>query len=177
MVDTLLIAICSISIIAWFVQEKFARTEVNNRLNQVISKDAVLPIEQLQTEVVVDWNQWLLKALFVMWIGWAVSVVMVKDGDFAFVLVMLTLLSGVISGLDTIIFSKSRSVYTESKAVVDHLAKYTQQQREGLSFWLRQEMEIGEYAKSFFPVLAAVLVLRSFIVEPFQIPSGSMVPT
>lgn len=34
-----------------------------------------------------------------------------------------------------------------------------------------------EYARSFFPVLLIVLVLRSFIVEPFRIPSGSMIPT
>jgi len=36
---------------------------------------------------------------------------------------------------------------------------------------------IVEYAKSFFPVLLFVLVLRSFIVEPFRIPSSSMMPT
>lgn len=34
-----------------------------------------------------------------------------------------------------------------------------------------------EYAKSFFPVLFVVLVLRSFVIEPFRIPSGSMKPT
>ena len=34
-----------------------------------------------------------------------------------------------------------------------------------------------EYAKAFFPVLLAVLVLRSFVAEPFRIPSASMVPT
>ena len=34
-----------------------------------------------------------------------------------------------------------------------------------------------EYGKSFFPVILIVFVLRSFLVEPFKIPSGSMVPT
>ena len=35
----------------------------------------------------------------------------------------------------------------------------------------------AEYSQSFFPVLALVFVLRSFLIEPFQIPSGSMIPT
>ncbi|AWL00738.1 signal peptidase I [Stutzerimonas stutzeri] len=42
---------------------------------------------------------------------------------------------------------------------------------------LNKEPLLIEYGKSFFPVLAIVLVLRSFLVEPFQIPSGSMIPT
>ncbi len=40
-----------------------------------------------------------------------------------------------------------------------------------------REPVLVEYSKSFFPVLFIVFVLRSFIVEPFQIPSSSMVPT
>jgi signal peptidase I len=36
---------------------------------------------------------------------------------------------------------------------------------------------VVEYARSFFPVILAVFLLRSFLVEPFKIPSGSMLPT
>lgn len=38
-------------------------------------------------------------------------------------------------------------------------------------------ISVFEYLGSFFPVFLIVLVIRSFIVEPFRIPSGSMIPT
>jgi signal peptidase I len=41
----------------------------------------------------------------------------------------------------------------------------------------KQEPWWVEYSKSFFPVILAVFLLRSFLVEPFKIPSGSMLPT
>ena len=40
-----------------------------------------------------------------------------------------------------------------------------------------KEPILVEYSRSLFPVILAVLVLRSFLVEPFRIPSGSMMPT
>ncbi len=44
-------------------------------------------------------------------------------------------------------------------------------------FWIRTDRGAIEYTASLAPVLGIVLVLRSFIIEPFQIPSSSMVPT
>jgi len=40
-----------------------------------------------------------------------------------------------------------------------------------------KEPILVEYARSFFPVVLIVLLLRSFLAEPFRIPSGSMMPT
>lgn len=75
--------------------------------------------------------------------------------DFALVLVIATLVTGAIWLLDKLVLRKKRR-----QRLGDH--------QPGL---------LVEYSNSFFPVLALVLVLRSFLFEPFQIPSGSMLPT
>jgi signal peptidase I len=102
---------------------------------------------------------------------------LIKDGDFAFVLVMLTLLSGVIAGLDRWWFFRRRRNFIEAQPVAAYLERFSAEQADEARGRAVMERIIAEYGRSFFPVLAIVLVLRSFVVEPFQIPSSSMVPT
>lgn len=72
-------------------------------------------------------------------------------------LVILTLVTGIVWALDKWVWKRSP-------------------REEGL---LDENSEGGliETARSFFPVLAIVLVLRTFVAEPFRIPSGSMIPS
>ena len=72
--------------------------------------------------------------------------------NFALILVVLTLSSGFIYLLDVLFFAKRRKDKKDPGKLI-------------------------EYSRSFFPVFLIVLLLRSFLVEPFRIPSGSLEPT
>ncbi|HEU4517065.1 MAG TPA: signal peptidase I [Steroidobacteraceae bacterium] len=74
--------------------------------------------------------------------------------DFSFVLVALAAVTGAIWGVDHWLFEERRRARGAAKEPV-----------------------IVDYARSFFPVILVVLVLRSFLYEPFRIPSDSMMPT
>ena len=72
-------------------------------------------------------------------------------------LVVLTLATGIIWLLDRLFFARRRA---EKAGLLEE-----------------KEPVVIDYAKAFFPVLAVVLILRSFVAEPFRIPSSSMMPT
>jgi signal peptidase I len=103
------------------------------------------------------------------------------DIDFPLILVILVFGSGLIWLLDVIFLAPGRRrVLDELKTAYPEWEQDgSAQRREYLSRSPDAESEptVVEYAKSFFPVLLVVFVLRSFLVEPFQIPSSSMVPT
>jgi signal peptidase I len=76
--------------------------------------------------------------------------------DFALILVIICVLSGLVWAADALWWRRAR------------------QARQGEA---AREPVVVEYARSFFPIILIVLVVRSFAFEPFRIPSGSMMPT
>ena len=79
--------------------------------------------------------------------------------DFSAVLLALVCISGAIWAIDSLFFAPARPVPEGASDDELHLPV------------------LVDYARSFFPIFLIVLVLRSFLVEPFRIPSGSMMPT
>ena len=107
-------------------------------------------------------------------------------GNFALILFVLMLVTGVIWCLDVFSWSKQRRLKADA-ALAEFDARVARLSGEGIksdtngraelqAALLRQPTWI-EYSGSFFPVIAAVFFLRSFLYEPFKIPSSSMVPT
>ena len=77
--------------------------------------------------------------------------------NLALILTLLTIFSGIVILLDRFVW--------RTRETVEGV-----EQEGGLH-------TLVEYSRSFFPVLLIVLVIRSFVFEPFRIPSGSMMPT
>lgn len=175
MVNTLLLVVALVTLLVWLVQEIIARRGYEKHIARELQRGATLTLEDLGREPA--WSDWLFKLVVVFWVGWLASVLLLKDGDFALVLVVLTILSGIIAGLDRWWFFRRRRRYVETAPVSGYLTRFSAEQAEEARRESTLERVIAEYGRSFFPVLAAVLILRSFVVEPFQIPSSSMVPT
>ena len=107
-------------------------------------------------------------------------------GNFSLILFVLTIGTGIIWVLDKFYLSKQRearanAVLAEFDARNAKLAgegvKPDDTGRAALKADLLRQPTWIEYSGSFFPVIALVFFLRSFLYEPFKIPSTSMLPT
>ncbi len=90
--------------------------------------------------------------------------------DFAFFLFAGTIFTGIIWLLDSLVLAPRRKLKNPHEYSGESL--YGKSAGES-----SKEPIIVEYSKSFFPVLLIVFLLRGFLVEPFRIPSGSMIPS
>ncbi|MEP4466571.1 S26 family signal peptidase, partial [Marinobacter alexandrii] len=96
------------------------------------------------------------------------------DIDFPLVLVVLTFATGLIWLADKLFLRERR---LEAARANGQPASPDAQVGNVDEVDEPKEPYLVDLSRSFFPVLAIVLVLRSFLIEPFQIPSGSMLPT
>jgi len=90
---------------------------------------------------------------------------------FSLLLVIATVFTGIIWAIDHWVWKPRRQ--EKIKAIEEKTGK---QLTEDEAHKVAPQSSLAEFSQSAFPIIAIVLILRSFIYEPFRIPSGSMMP-
>jgi signal peptidase I len=108
----------------------------------------------------------LMKALYwvlpVLIVAGVLRLLLAERLDFSAVLLGITVATGLVWGFDVWVLRPRRAAAAQAA---------------GRDPAATPEPGTVDYARSFFPVALVVLALRSFVFEPFRIPSDSMMPT
>ena len=103
------------------------------------------------------------------------------DINLPLILFIATVITGFFWLVDLVALRKERLAgIADADAQFEGMSKDEKSSSEAYQMAMQaaeKEPLVIEYSKSFFPVLALVFVVRSFLIEPFQIPSESMLPS
>ncbi|MEH3087799.1 MAG: signal peptidase I [Xylophilus ampelinus] len=129
----------------------------------------------------------LILAAFAAYIGaWYTGAV---EGNFALLLFLATLVTGIYWVAEKLVFLRRRRA-AAARLEAAGAERRAALVRQGVALDTGADAELQQsrarilmqpwwldWTAGLFPVIAAVFLLRSFVVEPFKIPSGSMIPT
>ncbi len=105
---------------------------------------------------------WCYRALPVLLVAVVLRIFAAEALNFSAVLLIICVVTGIVWLLDAALLSRRRTAAARAA---------------GRDPATQPEPTTVDYARSFFPVALAVLLVRSFLFEPFRIPSDSMMPT
>ncbi len=116
----------------------------------------------------------IVSLLFVLVAGYVCWRLWSSTQDFAAILTFLTIATGLVWLVDRLLFARGRRA--RATLAAGNLKGDAATCSEATAVLMR-ESSLVENCRSLFPVILVVLLLRSFLAEPFRIPSSSMMPT
>lgn len=176
MIDQVLIALPVLCIALWCAQEWVVRPRLSANVRRGEDESAIA------LQLTSAWQR--MPNTFIRWmlVGWLVIAIVFDGLQFVEALVATVIFCMAVMLVERWYFKPRRRHALAADDIPETLLGIDQSQPEGdegptLEDALYKEFWLASVAKEFGPILLLMLILRSFIVEPYHIPSSSMVPT